>query len=173
MPITYRKLWLLLLAMLMNAAFATPAITSGDYQIDLIILTNDDMPKPGAFVLPPNDDNVVPIPGSDNINSGLETEYKTLSDAMRDKILLHLSWVQPQDFRHYVALPAKKNADASIRGNVKITRGTWYNLETDLIVTDSHKNQFSIKHKRRLKPETVYYIDHPAAGMLIKIHKIT
>ncbi|MDA9272003.1 peptidoglycan binding protein CsiV, partial [bacterium] len=32
---------------------------------------------------------------------------------------------------------------------------------------------FNFSQKQRLKPGTVYYLDHPQAGMLIKVHALS
>lgn len=107
--------------------------------------------------------------------SHLRDEYWALSRKPQYQIIFHYSWLQPGNNTRPVAL-TKLNTDGwNVEGTLKIEHSNFYLLDTELFfsVPNSPHSSFLFSQKQRLKPEIVYYLDHPQAGILIKIHSIT
>ena len=60
-------------------------------------------------------------------------------------------------------------------GSLQIIQSNYYLLDTNLRFSAPNDRQapFVFAQKQRLKSGIVYYLDHPQAGMLIKVHKIS
>lgn len=154
------------------------------YQVDLIIFTHskNNMVTETAFVAPADfsnaihllksSDEEIPYQLLSSQNSNLISEYNKLQKNENFNLLLHYSWLQPSENNKKIIIPNIDNNNWNIQGTVKIKQHTYYALETDLILTNSQLLQFPLQYSKRLKPEVAYYLDHPYAGILIKIHQI-
>lgn len=162
----------------LNATAATPFL----YQVDLIMFSHNQSPaniNTPQYVLPSHlqaqklefkSEEEIPYQLLTEKSSNLLDEYLKLKKNDEYKIFFHYSWLQPVDNELPIAID-NQNDFWDLKGNLKITQGTYYTFETDLILSH-HNVQFPLLFKKRLKPEVVYYLDHQYSGILIKIHQI-
>lgn len=139
----------------------TSPMLSGDRQ-HAISLQNGDTSAMAYHILP-------------NSASQLRNEYWTLSHNPEYQIITSLSWIQPSSNQRAVALPQINHNGWNLEGTLRIRQSNYYLLDTELLFT-ALSNQpiaFIFSQKQRLKPGTVYYLDHPHAGMLIKVHQVS
>ena len=108
-------------------------------------------------------------------SSQLSSEYWALNRKTNYQVLAHYTWLQPANNQRAVALSTDSRNGWNIEGTLRIRRSNYYLLDTELLFSAPGNNQtaFLFSQKQRLKPGTVYYLDHPQAGMLIKVHQIT
>jgi hypothetical protein len=104
-------------------------------------------------------------------SSQLRNEYWSLSHKPDYQILAHYTWLQPGNNQRPVALPSMAQFGWNIEGTLRIRRSNYYLLDTNLLFTHD-KGSFAFEKTQRLKPGAVYYLDHPQAGMLIKVHQV-
>ena len=112
------------------------------------------------------------LPGS---SSQLRDEYWALNHRPQYQILFHYSWLQPSNNKKPMALSFTNKAGLNVEGSVQIQQSNYYLLDTALLFSAPERTNaaFMFTQKQRLKPGVVYYLDHPQAGMLIKVHTIT
>ena len=160
------------------------------YQVDMIIFSHQ---QPSATydtgalssLVTPNAQHAIPLQNTVNgamtpyhtlpaSASQLSSEYWALNRKTNYQVLAHYSWLQPANNQRAVALSIVNHNGWHIKGTLRIRRSNYYLLDTDLLFTMPNKNNtsFLFSQKRRLKAGTVYYLDHPQAGMLIKVHQI-
>lgn len=177
-----KKIFFLFLCLITNSLFAASAFL---YQIDLIVFTHS---KPRTIdstpvIAPPDFSNALTLLKSNNEeempykllpvhSSNLINEYNKLNKESNYQILLNYSWLQPSENDKSIIIPNLANDDWILNGTLRIKQSTYYAFDTDLILTSNKNMQFPVQYKKRLKPEIVYYLDHPYAGILIKIHQI-
>lgn len=160
------------------------------YQIDIIVFThlkntsaskvNGPMPQ-----LIPQAKNAIPL---ENAVSNTKTAYHALpvtASLLRDEywslnrkpqyqILFQSTWLQPTKNQRAVALKQMNVGGWNVEGTLRVRRSNYYLLDTELLFSAPNSNQtsFIFSQKQRLKPGVTYYLDHPQAGMLIKIHQL-
>ena len=107
--------------------------------------------------------------------SHLRNEYWALNRKPQYQVLFHYTWLQPGNNQRPIALTQVNRGGWNVEGTLRIRRSNYYLLDTDLVFSAPNSTQtaFVFAQKQRLKPGVVYYLDHPQAGMLIKIHQIT
>lgn len=157
------------------------------YQIDLIVFTHTMLNKDQPNKVLPNLSNKQVI-SLDTHNDGLtpyhlrpfsfsklQNEYWTLKHQKDYHVLGHYSWLQPTTNQSAVALPHIVQQGWDVQGTVRIQQNNYYALNTKLIFSAQNNPQdvFIFSQKQFLKPNTVYYIDHPQAGMIIEVHQLT
>ncbi|MGB5614584.1 MAG: CsiV family protein, partial [Sedimenticolaceae bacterium] len=79
----------------------------------------------------------------------------------------HLAWRQK---------PGGRNSDTwywmgdgRLSGLIRVTRGRYLHLDTDLVLIDSNTGQpYRIKLHRRMRSDELHYVDHPRLGILIR-----
>ncbi|CZR30982.1 Uncharacterised protein [Legionella pneumophila] len=73
-----------------------------------------------------------------------------------------------------VALPKINHNGWQIQGTLKVRQSNYYLFDADLqcLSPGNQETSFTVSQKQRLKGSTIYYLDHPQLGMLVKIHKI-
>lgn len=180
-------LWGLFLLSSLSLAHPTVAL----YQVDMIIFTHLQLPSTSAEntytpVLAPDMQNAIPLSG--NVSSArtpyhalpvsasqLRDEYWTLNRKPQYQILFHRTWLQPKNNQRPVALSEINTGGWNVEGTLRIRQSNYYLLDTELLFSAPNSKQaaFVFAQKQRLKPGVVYYLDHPHAGMLIKIHQVT
>lgn len=108
-------------------------------------------------------------------SSQLRDEYWALNHKTQYQILFHYSWLQPGNNKKPMALSFTNTAGLNVEGTVQIQQSNYYLLDTALFFSAPERTNaaFMFTQKQRLKPGVVYYLDHPQAGMLIKVHTIT
>lgn len=106
--------------------------------------------------------------------SQLREEYWALKRKREYQVLLHYSWLQPLNNQRALELPAISRDGWQVSGVLRIRRSNYYLLDSKLSFSSlNNQTAFVIKQKQRLKGNTIYYLDHPQAGMLIKLHTLT
>lgn len=106
--------------------------------------------------------------------SKLRDQYYLLSRKSQFQILGHYSWKQPAKSNSLVALPKINHDGWQVQGTLKVRQSNYYLFDADLQCTPPNHQEasFSVSQKQRLKGSTIYYLDHPQLGILVKIHKI-
>ncbi len=175
---------LLLFSCLAHALPNTPS-----YQVDMIVFTHLQSsltPVDGDFapLLAPDTNHAIPLQTtSDRMTpyhilptsaSDLRKEFWALSRKPQYQILFHYTWIQPGNNQRPVALSQLNTGGWNVEGTLRIRRSNYYLLDTELLFSAPNSTQtaFIFSQKKRLKPGVVYYLDHPQAGMLIKVHQI-
>lgn len=161
------------------------------YQVDLIVFTplettlNTNHTR-AKLLLPKDTRDAIPLEHNPknlgtpfqllpSSSSQLREEYWALNHKPSYQILFHYTWLQPSNNLRPIVFPAKQTGGWTVEGTFAIKKTNYYQLETDLLFSAPQSPQppFVFAQKHRLKPEVVYYLDHPQAGMLIKIHPLT
>jgi hypothetical protein len=156
------------------------------YQIDLIVFThqNSQAEENGVSAVASNMHHAIPLQGSTEAMtpyhllpasfSHLRNEYWALNRKPNYQVLFHYTWLQPSNNQRAIALPANSQHGWNVEGTLRVRQSNYYLLDTDLVFSTSGNQQtaFTFSQKQRLKPGTVYYLDHPQAGMLIKVQKV-
>lgn len=160
------------------------------YQVDMIVFThNQALSSIQEHVTPSlsftNNQNMISLkpqpqhpqepfcllPSSSSL---LKNEYWTLHHQPEYKVLMHYTWLQPQNSQKTIAIPVLDQDGWNIQGTINIKKGMYYSLNTELLFTthQDKKNTFVVAQKQQLKPDMLYYLDDAKAGMLVKIHPI-
>jgi hypothetical protein len=174
---------------LMLCATLLQAKETDFYQVDLIVFSHQQTTLPKGLALrstlAPNHANTILLQTEVSKNkspyhllpsssSQLREEYWALHRKSEYRVLLHYSWLQPITSQQAIVLPKIQREGWEIEGRLKIQRMNYYLLDSELLVTppDNPQNPFVFSQKQRLKGGDIYYLDHPQAGMLIKIHQV-
>ena len=160
------------------------------YQIDMIVFTHLQLPSSSTEnvyspILAPDIQNAIPLSSTISNNktpyhalpksaSELRDEHWALNRKPQYQILFHRSWLQPGNNQKPIALFEMNVGGWNVEGTLKIKQSNYYLLDTELLFSapNSKQRAFIFAQKQRLKPGVVYYLDHPHAGMLIKIHQV-
>lgn len=171
------------------SALANPESTL--YQVDLIVFAhspniNDKAEESLNPLLIPNTSQAIPLQYNPNDKasayqllsssfSHLRKEHWALKHRTQYQVLGHYSWMQPMNNQRPVALPPIHQDGWNVEGTLRIRQSHYYLLDTEFVfkTDDKHQAPFLFAQKQRLKENVVYYLDHPKAGMLIKVHKVT
>lgn len=149
---------------------------ASSYQIDLILFAHQQenptntplLTKIPLLPLPPN----IHILQNEPTLSKLQKQYYLLRHHAKYRVLGHYSWKQnPTHQNHPLALPPIDQSGWQIQGTVNVTQGNYYLFRADLQCSTSTNplSSFTVTQKQRLKEATVYFLDHPEIGMLVKI----
>lgn len=138
----------------------TPVLTL-DNRHAIPLQTNQDTLSPFYHLLPPTE-------------SKLRQEYWTLNHNPNYQVLATYSWRQPSNNQHAIILPSQSRNGWHVEGVVRVRQSNYYLLDAELLFTTqaTQPTAFLFSQKQRLKPGTVYYLDHPQAGMLIKVYQV-
>lgn len=175
--------------------FALPFLSQASqqstlYQVDMIVFTHNTTGQPDATLvtplLAPDTQHAIPLQNTvssaitpyhtlPSSSSQLSGEYWALNRKTNYQILAHYTWLQPANNQKAIALSAGNPKGWNVEGTLRIRRSNYYLLDTDLLFSTPGNEQtaFLFSQKQRLKPGTVYYLDHAQAGMLIKVHQVT
>ncbi len=156
-------------------------------QVDLLIFThpsNDTSDSHDKPMLTTNLKDAIPLQGIAHPSrvpyhrlptsmSHLQREYWTLRHQPTYQIVAFESWLQPSTNRSTVILPNTPASEWSMEGGIRVLQSNYYLFTSELLFSkhSAPKTSFIFKQHQRLKPNQVYYIDHPEAGMLIKVSK--
>lgn len=104
--------------------------------------------------------------------SKLQSELWALNNKGPYKVLAHYTWMQPESNRQPVMLPKINKDGWDLEGTMRIRHGHYFQLDTELLLSTPERQSapFVFSQKHRLEQDKVYYLDHPEAGILIKIH---
>lgn len=159
------------------------------YQVDLIVFTHQNAYSLSADLslassISANTSQAIPLrtesknsltpyhllPAS---SSQLRQEYWALHRKPQYRVLLHYTWLQPLNNQRPIMLPKTTKDGWQIEGTLRIRRSNYYLLDTELLFSaPSSQAAFVFSQKQRLKGGAIYYLDHPQAGMLIKVHQL-
>ena len=82
----------------------------------------------------------------------------------------HIAWRQaPPDrnSRRWYAIGSGR-----LNGLVRVTRGRFLHLETDLVLNDANSSTpYRIQLRRRMRSGELHYVDHPKLGILIQAER--
>lgn len=181
---------LVTLTCLILFSYTAQASSQALYQIDMIVFAHQSSTLQAENIITPlvapDTQNAISL---QNSNSNLMTPYHILPQRSSElgqafwtlnrkpdyQVLGHFTWLQPSNNQRAIALPSTNHNGWNIEGTVRVRQSNYYLLDTDLLFsspTGKTQTAFLFSQKQRLKPGTVYYLDHPQAGMLIKVHKI-
>lgn len=159
------------------------------YQVDMIVFTHQTTaPREEASapllastykqdaiaLLPTASATMTPYHTLPTSSSSLRNEYFALHRNKAYDVVGHYTWLQPGNSQQPILLPQMVGANWNVEGTLRIRQSNYYLLDTDLLFSafGQKKPAFAFTQKQRLKAGVVYYLDHPEAGMLIKIHKV-
>ena len=82
----------------------------------------------------------------------------------------HLSWRQT---------PGRRNSEtwrwldgARLNGLIRVTRGRFLHLDTDLLLKDQDSPEiYRVQLSRRMRSEELHYVDHPKLGVIIRAER--
>ena len=161
------------------------------YQIDMIVFTHLQASLTPAEhslapLLSPDTSHAIPLQNNAGdasspfhilspSTSHLRNEYWALNRKPQYQILFHYTWLQPSNNQQPVALSQTNIGGWNVEGTLRIRQSNYYLLDTELLFSAPNSPQiaFMFSQKQRLKPDVLYYLDHPQAGMLIKVHPLT
>ena len=109
---------------------------------------------------------IVPHPSS------LSRELNLIKQQPQYLTLFHISWLQPGNHQQAVHLVVQSADGWHVEGNIRVRQSNYYLLDSKLSFSTRGQAPFIITQKQRLKPGKTYYLDHPKAGMLIKVHRL-
>ena len=158
---------------------------ASSYQIDLILFAPRQknptntllLTKVPLLPIPPNTltlqrDPTQPYALLPTNLSNLQKESYILQHHSKYQILGHYSWKQSHTHQNrQVALPLINHHGWQIQGTVQVSQSNYYLFRADLQCSPSTDplSSFTVAQKQRLKKNTVYFLDHPEVGMLVKI----
>ena len=105
--------------------------------------------------------------------SAIKNEYRVLSHKPDYQILINYTWLQPTNNQKSINIVTNNVLGWNINGSLRIRRSKYYSFDTNLYLQNYNSGlTFKLEKKQRLKPGIAYYLDHPYAGIIIKIHQI-
>lgn len=162
------------------------AVAAPLYQVDVIVFTHQatlgaveqanarslSKSMQGAITLQPKTaEGLMPYQLLPAALSGLRQESWALRHQSNYHVLGQYAWLQPANSERAIALPSMTQGDWDVKGIIRVRQGHYYLLDTTLLFSDTtHHESFAFAQTQRLKSNVVYYVDHPQAGLLIKIH---
>lgn len=171
-------------------SFISGASQQSLYQIDMIVFTHQSSAYQAENIttplLAPDMKNAISLQNNatnsitpyhilPKSSSQLAQAFWALNRKSGYQVLAHYTWLQPSNNQRAIAIPSINHNGWNIEGTVRVRQSNYYLLDTDLLFsspTGNTQTAFLFSQKQRLKPGTVYYLDHPQAGMLIKVHKV-
>ncbi|CDZ77455.1 hypothetical protein BN59_01738 [Legionella massiliensis] len=175
-----------LVAMMLLTSLAQAAAL---YQIDLIVFGYQQSPISPELslssTLASHSANSIPLQTEISKNqtpyhllpsssSQLQEEYWALHRKPQYRVLIHYTWLQPFNNQSAIAIPKVQRDGWEIEGTVRVQRSNYYSLDSELLISTPSSNSapFVLVQQQRLKGGDIYYLDHPQAGMLIKVHQV-
>lgn len=179
----------LMLGCILYATLGLAKAKSPQYQIDIVLFTHaptaeEHVESPYAISTTHHEPAITlkEAPTSSNHTyqvltkslSGLQDQIWALNHKGQYNVLMNYSWLQPENNQKSIALPLESHKGWQVDGIMKVVKSAYYQLNTDLQFTAPGQNQptFTLAQNQRLKPNVIYYLDHPQIGMLIKIHPV-
>lgn len=177
--------------LILSLCFSCYSFAGSNYQIDMILFTQIQsgdsahdtgssvpmMPisKEALVLKPGNKQTVKPYQLLTPTKSNLSTQFYALNHSKGYHVLGHYSWIQPAKNQNSVALPKLNSNGWQMRGTVRVRQSAYYFFDSDIQLSPPNNPEYSytISQKQRLKTDTVYYLDNPQLGILVKIHKLT
>ncbi|WP_133129516.1 CsiV family protein [Legionella yabuuchiae] len=180
-----KRLFLLISLTSSFAAYANPSPPL--YQVDLIVFAHNDtgaiseeltapifLEPQQAISLQAYDGNSAPYHLLPSSSSGLRNELWALNHKGNYQVLGHYSWLQPAQNQKPIILPRIDRSGWNVEGTLRIRHSHYFLVDSELLFSAPHtrSTSFVLSQKHKLQENKVYYLDHPHAGMLLKIHKV-
>ncbi|MBA2656013.1 MAG: hypothetical protein H0U70_03410 [Tatlockia sp.] len=161
--------------------------SSAFYQIDLIVFAHQPALNPGLSLnstlanlktsiplLTEVSKDLSPYHLLPSSSSQLRESYWALHRNPQYQVLLHYSWLQPLNSQSALNLPKIELKGWELEGTLRVQRSNYYLLDSEFSVSTPNNKEtpFVFSQKQRLKGGNTYYLDHPIAGLLIKIHQL-
>ncbi len=110
-----------------------------------------------------------------NAASPLQRDWTRIQQQPLAHALLHYTWLQPSHNQRPVEITAHLNDGWQVEGSLRVRKSNYYFFDTQLVISPPNRQQqpFVFSQIQRLKPGITYYLDHPEAGMLIRINRIS
>lgn len=169
-----------LLVLIISISVSSHTFAQSSYQIDLIVFAHPKTVEHKELTIKS------PMVSIDNIDkasfkmlkatqSELADQYYQLSRKSPFQVLGHYSWRQSAINPDKIVLPTTQHSGWQVQGSVQVRQSNYYLFDADLQVSTPQDPQsyFSVSQKQRLKANTVYFLDHPQIGMLVKIHRLS
>jgi hypothetical protein len=169
--------------------YSSITLAKSSYQIDLILFAHPQKTSTSSALdnsgLVPFSKNAIALKSGSKSSqpysllppsqAGLADEYYQLTHRSRYPVLGRYSWIQPAGNKSTVSLPLINNKGWEIQGTIQVEQSNYYafNAELHCSPPSNPQSSFIVSQKQRLKAGTVYYLDNPQIGMLVKVHKLT
>lgn len=169
--------------------YSSMILAKSNYQIDLILFAhpqksaaNTDLDSAGlvpfsknAIALKSGGKSSKPYNLLPPSQAGLADEYYQLTHRSRYPVIGRYSWIQPASNKSTVSLPAINSKGWEIQGTIRVEQSNYYIFDAELHCSPPSNPQgsFTVSQKQRLKAGTVYYLDNPPIGMLVKVHQLS
>ena len=83
----------------------------------------------------------------------------------------HIAWREtpgPRNSKRWWGINAGR-----LNGEIKITRGRFLHLETDLLLSGAGSSPgYRVRLNRRMRSDELHYVDHPKLGIIIKATRV-
>jgi hypothetical protein len=108
----------------------------------------------------------------------LDDSYAALSKDRTYKPILHVAWIQPIVGEVGLSAPTHiQGAGGKLNGYIQMQQGQGLQMTVDLELTANQEEQhlagkpavYRLNEKRSIKPNEIYYLDHPKFGVIAKI----
>lgn len=160
--------------------FSSLALAEGDaYQIEVIIFSQA-MPNTEEF-----DQTVSQITLPSGLtelsaykkpeNTTLDESYAALSRDSTYQPLSHIAWIQPLGDTGQSAPVHIESMNSRLNGYIQVQRGQGLQITVDLELTSNTGDNsgeslvYRLNERRPIKPNEVYYLDHPKFGAIVKV----
>lgn len=164
----------------MLGLFSGLALAEGDaYQIEVIIFSQA-MPNTEVF-----DQTVSQINWPSDLtelsaykkpeNTTLDDSYAALSKDSTYRPILHVAWVQPIEEAGLSAPVHIQSVKNRLNGYIQMQHVQGLQMTVDLEFTSNVGDNsgeslvYRLTEKRPIKPNEVYYLDHPKFGVIVKV----
>ena len=108
-------------------------------------------------------------------NMTLNDSFSALSKDSAYRPILHVAWIQPAGEGNLSAPVHIQSADGKLNGYLQIQREQSLHMVVDLEYASNQSDNsgntiiYRLNEKRPIKPNEVYYLDHPKFGVIAKI----
>ncbi|MGZ5051222.1 MAG: CsiV family protein [Methylobacter sp.] len=143
---------------------------TGSYQIELIVFSQT---SPNTESFEQTTSQIIWPPGLVELSNYKQPEHTTLDDSYAVlsqnssyKPIAHVAWIQPDS-----GAPLHiQSADGKLNGYLQMQREQNLQLTVDLELGPyrGKTSIYRLNEKRHVKPNELYYLDHPKFGIIVK-----
>lgn len=153
------------------------------YQIDMIVFTHQaSSQQPDDNIFFPSSTETMSLKKASKGNytqlpikaSQLQNAYYALRRKPEYTVIAHYSWSTAANQPLKIVLAETVQANWKLGGTLGIKHNQYFQLDAKLVLSRTDQaSQFLFEKIERLNANTTYYLDHPQAGMIIKIHQLS
>lgn len=164
--------------------FSSLALAEGDaYQIEVIIFSQA-MPNTEVFdqtasqITLPSDLTELSAYKKPE-NTTLDDSFAALSRDSTYRPISHIAWIQPVGDTGQSAPVHIQNTQGRLNGYIQMQQGQGLQLTVDLELTSNAGDNsgeslvYRLNERRPIKPNEVYYLDHPKFGAIVKVTSLS